>query len=223
MRQVRIKFEKVGLAKYISHLDLTRCMARAIKRAKIPLWYTEGFHRHPYMTFSLPLSLGIESVCETMDIRIEQEMTNEDIFERLSSTTPSGINIIKVYESSAKAREIANALYNIKLYMDKDKIDNFYYSANCILSGDTLIAEKMGKKGKRKVLKQVNLIENMKSFEIEKSDDGIILNVVLAAGSSKNVNPQLLIDALKKQIGDDIELAEITRKELLLENGEIFS
>ena len=58
MREVRLRFSKTGRLKYISHLDINRAMSRALKRAQIPLWYTEGFNPHPYMSFSLPLSLA---------------------------------------------------------------------------------------------------------------------------------------------------------------------
>lgn len=62
MTTVRIFYKKLDVAKYISHLDMQRCMQRAVKRAKLPVWYTEGFNPHPYITFALPISLGIESI-----------------------------------------------------------------------------------------------------------------------------------------------------------------
>ena len=67
---VRIFFSKSGRARYISHLDLNRTMTRAVRRAGLPIWYTEGFSRHPYLTFAAPLSLGFEGERETMDLRL---------------------------------------------------------------------------------------------------------------------------------------------------------
>ena len=55
---VRFRFAKVRSAKYISHLDLSRLLARAIRRTDLPVWYTQGFNPHVYMGFSLPLPLG---------------------------------------------------------------------------------------------------------------------------------------------------------------------
>ena len=83
MRCVRIWFDKLGEVRYISHLDLMRCFTRAIRRAKIPLWFTEGFNPRPYMQFALPLSLGMQSVCESVDIRVEGEITNGEIEKKL--------------------------------------------------------------------------------------------------------------------------------------------
>ena len=72
---VRLKFRKVGSLQYISHLDLQRTFMRVIVRACIPAWYTKGFNPHAKLVFSTPLSVGAQSVCEYLDIRIDREMS----------------------------------------------------------------------------------------------------------------------------------------------------
>ena len=79
MIKVRAVFAKRGRAKYISHLDLNRCMQRVFKRSGIPIWYTEGFNPHIYITFALPLSLGYESGVEIMDFNITEGIPFKDI------------------------------------------------------------------------------------------------------------------------------------------------
>ena len=79
MKNVRILFSKTGRAKYVSHLDLVRAMTRAVRRANIPLWYTEGFNRHPYLTFASPLSLGYEGLRESVDIRMEEAFPFDEL------------------------------------------------------------------------------------------------------------------------------------------------
>ena len=88
MREVRLRFSKTGQAKYISHLDTNRVFSRAFARAKINLWYTQGFNPRPYMSFSLPLSLGVESYCENVDIRIIDDLTDEEIKARVNDALP---------------------------------------------------------------------------------------------------------------------------------------
>ena len=83
MKDYRIVFEKRGRVKYISHLDLNRCMLRAVRRSGLPAWYTEGFHPHMYLMFPLALSLGAESTCEVMDIRLTEEVPPAEILARL--------------------------------------------------------------------------------------------------------------------------------------------
>ena len=73
MRSVRIWFSKTGTAKYISHLDLTRCLIRTFRRTTVPLWYTEGFNPRPHLVFGLSLPLGVEGLCEDFDIRLDDD------------------------------------------------------------------------------------------------------------------------------------------------------
>ena len=79
---VRMSFEKTGMAKFISHLDTVRCITRAMKRACVPIWFTEGFNPHAFLTFAMPLSLGFESYCETVDFRLMEEVDLEELKER---------------------------------------------------------------------------------------------------------------------------------------------
>ena len=96
MKPVRIWFRKEGSARYISHLDLTRCFSRAMHKAKIPLWYTEGFSPRAYMVFALPLSLGIRGERESLDIRLEQDMAPEELVSRLNAALPPDLPVFAV-------------------------------------------------------------------------------------------------------------------------------
>ena len=98
MREIRLRFSKTGQAKYISHLDTNRVFSRAFARAKLNLWFTQGFNPHPYMSFSLPLSLGVESLCENVDIRILDDISNDEVKKRVNDALPLGIRILDVYD-----------------------------------------------------------------------------------------------------------------------------
>ena len=113
MRSVRLNFSKTGRAIYISHLDVNRMMTRAVRRARLPMWYTEGFNPHPYIAFALPLSLGQSSDCEYMDIRIEGDMTDEEVMTRLNDTLPEGLKILSVGAPVHDAKDIEKAHNNI--------------------------------------------------------------------------------------------------------------
>ena len=115
MKHVRIWFSKTGTAKYISHLDLNRCMSRAVHKAKLPLWYTEGFHPHAFLTFALPLSLGAEGLRESMDIKMEEDLCPEEIRDRLNAALPPDIRVLDVTEPVMKPGQIAWASYLVEL------------------------------------------------------------------------------------------------------------
>lgn len=220
MREVRLRFTKDGRLKYISHLDINRAMGRAFKRAGIPLWYTEGFNPHPYMNFSLPLSLGVESLCESVEIRLVDEITNEEIKRRMNSVLPNELRIIDVYDDFRDQSEIAYSDYVFNLqFADNEKalelIDN-------ILSADEIIALKKGKQGRKRVLKETNIKSFIDKYSISIRKDIIVLNIRLLAGPDKNLNPSLLFDTIIRLIDMDFEWKNISRISLLDKNYKEF-
>ena len=219
MRCVRVWFKKMGMSRYVSHLDLMRSMTRALRRAKVPLWYTEGYNPHPYITFALPLSLGMESLCESMDMRIEGDSTNDDIFSMLKDNMPPGIEIIKVADPVFDPKRITFGEFDIFFDCDK-KSDEAVSLIKDMLSKEELIVQKLGKKGRHKVLKDINLIEFIKSYSVSSFGERVKLSVILPAGSTTNVNPSLLADEIQKKTGG-IGYTLI-RKQLLTENMEQF-
>lgn len=213
MREVRLRFSKTDRLKYISHLDINRAMARALKRAEIPLWYTEGFNPHPYMSFSLPLSLGVESLCESVDLRIVGDITNEDIKSRLNSVLPDGLKIVDVYDDFRDNSEIVYSDYVYKFEF-KDN-EAAYEKIKAVLESDEILALKKGKQGRKRVMKETNIKSFIDKYSISIRGDVIILNIRLLAGPEKNLNPSLLFDTIIRLIDTDFEWKSISRISLL--------
>ncbi len=219
MRCVRVWFKKMGMSRYVSHLDLMRAMTRCLRRARVPLWYTEGYNPHPYITFALPLSLGMESLCESMDMKIEGDSTNDEIFNMLKDSMPPGIEIIKVSDPVYDPKKIAFGEFDIFFDCENNPKETISL-INGMLSKDELIVQKLGKKGRHKVLKDINLIEFIKKYSVSAFGERIKLTVILPAGSTTNVNPSLLADEIQKKSGN-ISYTLI-RKQLLTDNMEQF-
>lgn len=223
MRAVRLNFSKTGRAIYISHLDINRMMTRAVKRARLPMWYTEGFNPHPYLTFALPLSLGQSSDCEYMDIRIEGEITNNEIKDRLNAVLPEGVKILSVAEPVHDAKEIEKALYFVKLIFAENKTAAlFAEKARELAEGEELLAEKSGKKGHRKIMKQINLIDFIYDVKFTTAENIVNIQCVLAAGNTNNLNPTLLVETLEKALDVEHEMKYIVRRKLITKNNETF-
>ena len=100
----RIRFEKTGRAVWMSHLDLMRLMQRAFRRAGVVLHHSQGFTPHAYVSMLLPLSVGMESVCELMEYELDGELAVTP--EALNAVLPEGVRVLEVYESTRKAREL---------------------------------------------------------------------------------------------------------------------
>lgn len=223
MRSVRLNFSKTGRAIYISHLDVNRMMTRAVRRAQLPMWYTEGFNPHPYIAFALPLSLGQSSDCEYMDIRIEGDMTDEEVMTRLNDTLPEGLKILSVGAPVFDAKEIEKAQYFVKIVFEtNEEASLFAEKADELLKGEALMAEKPGKKGHRKIMKQVNLIDMIFDAKITSADNIVNLQCVLAAGNTHNLNPTLLVETIENCVALRHTQLHIVRKRLITKNNKNF-
>ncbi len=220
MREVRLRFSKTGRLKYISHLDINRAMGRALKRAQIPLWYTEGFNPHPYMSFSLPLSLGVESLCESVDIRLVEDISNDEIKKRMNNVLPEDLKIIDAYDDFRDCCEIAYSDYVYK-FQFKDNCTALQKIMN-VLGAEEILALKKGKKGKKRIFKETDLKPFIDKYNISIRDDVIVLNIRLLAGPEKNLNPSLLFDTIIRLAEIDFEWKSISRISLLDKNYKEF-
>lgn len=200
-----------------------RGFLKAVRRARIPLWYTEGFNTHPYITFALPLPIMQESEREAVDIRIEGNMTNEEVKEKLSAVMTPGIKILDVCPPFNDAKEIMYAGYLVEAeFEDEQTAQSFYYSTAEILKQEELFAEKTGKKGRKKVVKQVNIITMIFKKDLEINGNKVCCDFILSAGNEKNLNPTLLMETISKNLEIYPVSENIVRKKLLIKDFEEF-
>lgn len=199
---IRIKFEKKGKLQFISHLDLCRTMKTAMIRARIPIWYSEGFNPRPKMVFALPLSIGIESICEYMDIKITEELQPEKILNQLNNTTACELNITDVYTPLMKFNEIVWAEYIIKF--------NTLNIADAeVMFKSPFIVVKRSKNSEKKI----DILPLIKRYEI--SDN--IIKVLISAESDSYLNPEYIASAVSTRI--NIPDYNITRTNLYIDDG----
>lgn len=216
---VRMFFEKTGMAKFISHLDTVRCVTRAMKRANVPIWFTEGFNPHAFMSFAMPLSLGFESYCETVDFRLTEDVDLNELAEKLNNALPVDITVKKIAIPEMSPNAIRWAEYKIIFNNPDEKLLN---NAEKILSSDEIIVEKKSKQGRKKVNKEVNIKEHIKSFELSEENGKVILKTFLSSGTSVNINPMLLIGAFVKNTETDEQDVDVIKIQSYTENMEEF-
>ncbi len=211
MKTVRILFSKTGRAKYISHLDLNRTMIRAVRRAGIPLWYTEGFNRHPYITFAAPLSLGYESQGEIMELRLLEDMPLDEVTARMNAALPEGLCALKTFEAVHKVRDLQKASYVISIECDVEIVRE-------LLAQSEILVEKRTKK---KTMKTIDIAPAFRDAVLTSTESGCRVEVTLPTNSETTVNPSLLITALESKCGV-APTYTVMRTGLLLENGKEF-
>lgn len=94
--RVRITFTKQGALRYIGHLDLHRVWERALRRAGLPISYSQGFHPQPKISLAAALPLGFSSRAEVIDVRLNEEIPTEEIHTRLKDNLPPDIKVTDV-------------------------------------------------------------------------------------------------------------------------------
>jgi radical SAM-linked protein len=110
MQRLRIKFSRGEEIKYISHLDLMRCWERALKRADVPLMYSEGFSPHPRISLAAPLALGVTSEAELMDITVSRWVSPHWFTSGVSRQLPTGIAILGIFPVSLNLPSLQSAV-----------------------------------------------------------------------------------------------------------------
>lgn len=217
MITVRVRFSKKGEASYISLLDLQRVFQRALKRSRLPVWYTQGFNPHIYMTFAVPLALGQESVAECADFKSE-----EDSFDWaaaasvLSDCLPNGIDVLRMARAEMDAGDIAFARYEIRYPAGDAARAARAYSQ--FAAQETVPVEKKGKRA-------VRTVDLKKHAEVESarlSDDGFCLALLLPAGGELTLSPALLTAYFEECAGLPQTHAVVLRTALYTKKREIF-
>ncbi len=195
MKNVRLFYKMGDRMRFISHLDMTRFMSRLIRRAELPVWYTEGFNPHLYMTFALPLSLGFESDYAVVDIRLlDDDYDISTLPEKLNAVCPPYIKFLDATEPQKKAGDVAAAKFNITF----DDGGELKSALNEFLSRDSIVVLKKTKKGGEK---EIEVADKIKSFYLDDANGNTLLKITLPAGSTENLNPELFLNKFFEESG----------------------
>lgn len=223
MINVRVFYHKTGRAKYISHLDIMRCMQRAVVRAGLPVWYTEGFNPHIYLTFSLPLSLGYESESEVMDFRlVDDTYPFDEVTVRLNRSLPPDIRVVRAASPVNKPEGIVSAVYEIKASVPGCSGTALGKAFRAFMEQKEILVEKRAKKGARKIMKEIDIRPLCELLSCEETGAGLLIRLKTAAGIQTNLNPALLLDAFCAYLQTEALSYSVCRKSLLLADGTDF-
>ena len=217
--EIRAFYRKEGRAKYISHLDLYRTIQRSFQRSRLPIWFTQGFNPHIYLTFALPIALGYEGVEESFDFRLRENLPEGEILARLNAAFPEGITVTRAAAPQKKAEEIEKAEYTLLFSVENIPAEKLLAEFDAFLAQDAILTEKRTKKGP----KQIDLKPDLLSCRTGLSGDAVSLAVTLPAGIFKNINPTLLTDAFAAAQGLSLDYRLIRRDAVLRKDGSRFA
>ncbi len=212
--RLRITFSKTGSLRYTGHLDLHTIWERTIRRAGLPLMYTQGFHPGPKIQIASALPLGFIGRCEIVDIWLEGDETHSNDLSQfyigqIQSFAPPGLSLLsveKVEENSpALQTQVASAEYEV-MFLDSLPVAEIPALADKISSLLAAVSLPTERRGKPYDLRP--LIESLSFTEEPPSK----LSMRLAAREGATGRPEAVLEAL----GIPFEATRIERTRLIL-------
>ena len=198
-----IKFSKGEGIKFISHLDLMRTIQRIIRRSGVPIEYSKGFNPHMALSLAQPLSVGVYSDGEYMDIVLTEEMKVADLLARLNEAAPPTIRFfeatpIEIVENVKRVPQ-AMALLDAGRYIIKLKLvneENVEEKMASLLNENAWETLKKSKKGE----KMADIKPLVKELKYWVKDGELVINALIATGSIENLSADLLAKFITSKI-----------------------
>ena len=211
MNEIRIFFEKKDTARFLSHLDLNRAFTRALFASHLPVWFTEGFNRHPHLVFGQPLPLGMGGERETLDMRMHEEVDGCVVVSQINAHLPNGIRVVDAAPPVHPHKDICFAGYSMN--MDAEFANEF----EKFWAADSIMAQK---KTKRAVI-DLDLKKEVLDLSFDVRDSQLIIEAIMPCSNECSIGPAVLLSAFKEWIGKDI-FCYSTRKGFHLRDGNDF-
>ncbi len=188
--RILIQFSKIGRIRYIGHLDLMHVFQRAIKRAKLPISYSQGFNPHQIMSFGMPLSLGVNSESEYVEISLEDDnFSPADVTSRLNAVMPEGLQILASRHLQKQEKTAAAIIEAARYEIELVDFQNLNERLETMMATNEIFVEKKTKSG----LSTQDIRPDI--FSLTSNQENKV-QALLAAGSSRNLKPDLLVKVI---------------------------
>ncbi len=207
--RARIIFSKQGALRYTGHLDLHRLWERAMRRADLPLSYSQGFHPQPKISLAAALPLGFSSLGEVLDVRFNEEIPTEEIAARLKDSLPKDIQIAKVESvderEPALQTQVLSATYDVHLTEPVDGSD-LTRKVKELMTSESLPRERRGKFYDLRPLIEVLSVDT-------EANGKVWLRMILSARDGATGRPEEVLNAL----GIEPEYTRVERTRLIFQ------
>lgn len=216
-----IKFTKGSEVKFVSHLDIMRTIQRTFKRAALPVDYSKGFNPHMKLSIAQPLSVGMYSLGDYLDIEFKEAVDINEIERKFNENSTKNIKLLKVVEIKEPydkdGRKIPQAMaaidgasYKINIkYLNTDTLNSELNNMLQIKAWNILKKTKSGEK-------EVDIKPMVKNLKLSVEGDYLKLEAELSCGSRENLSAELLAQYIKQNTKavDEEAFTEIVRTEM---------
>lgn len=212
----RILFEKTGKAVWMSHLDTMRLMQRVFRRAGVLLHHSQGYTPHAYVSMPLPLSVGMESLCEIMEYELDTDLAITP--KELNEVLPEGVRVLSVYDSPIKTKYLTQMQAELTLFYDRGVPENAPKAIAELFASKELLVEKRTKRGPE----ETDLKPLLYHASITSKADRILIDCMVSA-QNPPLNPMLLVNAIERYLPEvKPDFAKCRRIEIFDAQGNVF-
>ena len=208
-QRLRITFAKQTALKYISHLDLTLAWERTLRRAGVPLAYSQGYNPQAKLQLASGLPLGYTGIAEVMDVMLTESMPPQEFIARVRANLPDGLSIATVEEVPAKSPSLqsmlrkANYRVTVETTLPENEVTGRISS---LLAADHFEQQRI-RKGHSEVFDLRTLVHDV--WLQGAGTSRFVLCMQLSAGQHGNVRPDAVLSALG--LGDASTQVERTK------------
>ncbi len=214
--KVRVKWGKTSDVRFLSHLDNTRVFERALRREKIPVSYSQGYHPHQRLAFGPPLTLGYWSEAEYLDIQLDAPYST-GMFDRLNEALPEGFSISQTKPIFGKTKSLSAminlACYEVLLPLELSAAEE---KRDAILAMESFL---VNRKTKTDII-EVDIRPGIIELDLTESDGGTILNLMTGLGTICFARPSEVIQHGFELTAEQVLALTLHRKDLLIQREE---
>ncbi len=214
MEKLQVIYSKSKEAIYMSHLDIVKVFEEALSRADIPVAYSNGFNPRPELVFAHPLSVGIESTGEVVEIILTEYIETSYFIKQMNRVLPNGITVLSAEYVNLNAKNIMSRVYaatyiielvyNKEIFKDKTKREiedikkGYIDKLNEYLEQKNILVLKKSKNRMERIDIKPQII--MYEFTLDNS-----LEISVLAGSNANLKPDTIMAGFREFIDEDIK------------------
>jgi radical SAM-linked protein len=191
-QRLRVTYAQGEVIKYISHLDLARTWERTLRRARVPLSYSQGFTPRPKITFAAALPVGVTGLREVMDLILERPVMPLNFARRLAPHQPAGLEVISVeavyHRLPSLQSHVCAARYRVEVEWAGER-GALASHVSDFLAAETIVRQRRGK--------TYDLRPLVESLSVgERVQDGFVLYMHLCHGQKGTARHDEVLDAL---------------------------
>jgi radical SAM-linked protein len=197
-----------------------RIFQRAFKRASLPLTHTQGFNPRPSVSIAMPLSVGVESVCELLDFDLDGDVVPcDEITERLNKALVSGVRVLETYNAGRKLRDLAYLHAFVTLEYDEGIPENAENVVAALFTKDAVIVPKKSKNG----IQDQDIIPMIRRVDVQNDTDHSLCIEAMVCCQNPSLNPMQLVSAISLHLPEcKPDFSRCFRQEIFDKNEEVF-